>query len=373
MKVLHVVPAAFGRSGNIGGAERYALELSRAMQAFTQVLLVAQGERREAVSVDRFDITVLPGRPLAGNDMNRIGTAIIAAARTADVIHCHQHHVLSGSALALFGRATGRPVVATDHGGGGFDLSWYVDTDRLYAAHLHVSEFSRARARETKVLRRVVYAGVDTDRFSPSSWDVPRRRALFVGRVLPHKRVDVLIRALPEGMGLDVVGPSHDPRYSQDLERLAVGKPVSFLGPIEDLQLAEMYRRAICVVLPSACDDPYGGYTEVPELLGQTLLEGMASGIPAVCSDVGGMPEIVRDQVTGLIVVPGRVSSLHDALVTLLDDQAGASAMGARGRVHVREHFSWPKVAARCVETYEALLATRARTCLSRPRSTYPA
>jgi glycosyltransferase involved in cell wall biosynthesis len=357
IRVLQVVPALFGSEGTIGGAERYASELSRAMsrRGDSAVQLIGYGDRTTETVVGGMVAEMIRGWKVRGEDFNRIGAGVIPYVRWADLIHCHQHHIMSSSLLALLGRVSGRPVVATDHGGGGFDFSRYLDTERWFSAHLHVSEFSRARSAAVD-LSRVVLGGVDIDRFQPGPWLGDRHRALFVGRVLPHKGVDDLIRGLPSGIGLDVVGPLVDERYAADLGRLAEGRDVAIHGPVSEEMLVTMYRNALCVALPSVTRDCYGQVTEVPELLGQSLLEGMASGVPAVCTTAGAMREVVADGVTGFVVGENDPDALGASLRELHGDQELARIMGGRGRKRVVQHFSWDAVADRCVGVYRSLL-----------------
>src|SRR5262249_1237128 len=147
-----------------------------------------------------------------------------------------------------------------------------------------------------------------------------RGPVLFVGRLLPHKGVDVLIRALPSDMPAHIVGPAPDARYLTDLHALAAGKAITFHHDCDDAALVAPYRQASCIVLPSRYREMYGGETEVPELLGQTLLEGMACGLPAICTAVASMPEIVEHDVTGFIVPPNDVAALAHTLQQLNAD-----------------------------------------------------
>ena len=127
---------------------------------------------------------------------------------------------------------------------------------------------------------------------------------LFVGRILPHKGINDFVDALERGMQGAVIGPAPYPAYFEDLQNRACGKRVVFRTDCDDAALVEAYRRAACVVLPSVYKDIYGGETRVPELLGQTLLEAMACGAPAICTDVASLPEVVDHGQTGLVVPP---------------------------------------------------------------------
>src|SRR5258708_31480246 len=175
---------------------------------------------------------------------------------------------------------------------------------------------------------------------------------LFVGRLLPHKGIDDLIKALPPGMALQIIGPPYDHRYLEDLHRLAEGKQVTFTHNCDDRALLNAYRRALCVVLPSVYVDMYDAQTRVPELLGQTLLEAMACATPVICTDVASMPEIVNDGLTGFVVPPNDVATLRQRLTWLFEHPGEAKVMGERARRRVLEKFTWPMVVRRCLDIY---------------------
>ncbi len=105
-------------------------------------------------------------------------------------------------------------------------------------------------------------------------------------------------------------------------------------------------------MLPSVYRTIYGEETRVPELLGQTLLEGMACGRPAICTRVASMPEIVEDGVSGFIVPPNDPAALADRIGWLRDHPAEAAAMGTAARRRVLEKFTWADVVRRCLRVY---------------------
>jgi glycosyltransferase involved in cell wall biosynthesis len=203
----------------------------------------------------------------------------------------------------------------------------------------------------------VISGGVDTLKFSPDPGVARGDGVLFVGRLLPHKGVDTLIRALPPDVPAQIIGRVFDTRYFNDLQQLAAGKRVSFRHDCDDAALVDAYRRAACVVLPSVYDDMYGQHTAVPELLGQTLLEAMACGAPAICTAVASMPEIVEDGVSGFVVPPNDADALSAAVKRVLTDRERALGMGETGRAVVVDRFSWPAVVRRCLQVYEGLSA----------------
>ncbi|HLH76659.1 MAG TPA: glycosyltransferase family 4 protein [Candidatus Binataceae bacterium] len=354
MHVLHLVPALFDADdGIIGGAERYVYELARHMARVTPTTLVTFGSHDRREARDGLSIVVL-GRPWypRGQRANPVSFKLFAQLRGADVVHCHQQHILSSTLAAAYCRLTRRPVFVTDLGGGGWDVSAYISTDRWYRGRLHLSQYSRGLAHGASDADHVILGGVDSEKFAPRD-DVQRGRTiLFVGRLLPHKGIDTLIEALAPGMQLQIIGHESEPRYSADLHKLAQGKAVTFRHDCDDDALIEAYRQAACVVLPSVYRTMYGDESRVPELLGQTLLEAMACGAPTICSNVASLPEIVQDGVTGLIVPEAGAAALRTALSWMLDHPAQAAAMGRAGRRRILQHFTWPQVVARCLRIY---------------------
>lgn len=338
----------------MGGAERYALELARHMAVRTPTTLVSFGDADREESDGALRIRIF-GKPIhvRGLRSNPFSFRALNALRQASVIHCHQRHIVMSSTAAALARLTGKKVFVSDLGGGGWDISRYISTENWFHGHLHISNYSRQISEQTGTPRaHVIMGGVDTERFSPDPALPRTNRVLFVGRILPHKGVNDLVQALPEGMGLDIIGQPYHKEFYAELQRLAQGKDVVFHHSSTDRQLITAYRQALCIVLPSVYTTLYGDSTAIPELLGQTLLEGMACGTPAICTDVASMPEIVEDGLTGFVVPPNDPETLRAKLSHLRDNQVQARAMGERSRQRILQHFTWPAVVDRCLKIY---------------------
>jgi glycosyltransferase involved in cell wall biosynthesis len=356
-RVVHIVPSFFRKeAGVLGGAERYALELARAMADRVPTALYSFGPAAERYTIGRLDVrifrTLLHVRSRGGNPL---APAMLARLGRFDVIHCHQRSMVFSSLSAAVGRLLGRRVCVSDLGGGAWDLSAYLPTDRWYHRHLHISEYSRRLSGRTEDPRHaVILGGVDTAKFAPDP-SVPRGDGvLFVGRLLPHTGVIDLVEAVAADTPLELIGQPYDARYVADLKAAAAGKRVIFRHDCDDAALVDAYRRAAVVVLPSVYDDRYGGRTRVPELLGQTLLEGMACGAPAVCTDVASMPEVVEHRVTGFIVPRNNPAALGDRIGWLRAHPGEARRMGEAARRRVCAQFTWDRVVDRCLDAYHS-------------------
>jgi len=359
VRVLHIVPAIFGESGVFGGGERYALELARHMADEVETILLAFGPHDRRERIGNLDLRVI-GNPwyVRGQHGNPIALSMLAHLRGADVVHCHQRHLLATSLSALACRVTGRPVFVTDLGGGGWDVSAFVSTDRWFDGHLHLSEYSRTYSGHGSIaFAHVILGGVDTQKFSPGDAITHRGAVVYAGRILPHKGINDLVAAMPPDLELKIIGRVADQRFLADLRRLAAGKRVTFLDNCDDAELIQAYRDALCVVLPSVYRSMYGDETRVPELLGQTLLEGMACSRPVICTRVASLPEIVEDGICGFIVPPNDPAPLADRIQWLREHPVEAAAMGTAARQRVLDYFTWPRVVRRCLEFYASARA----------------
>jgi glycosyltransferase involved in cell wall biosynthesis len=360
--ILHLTPALFGSSGIFGGAERYTFELARHMAQRVETRLVAFGDSPQRfVTEEGLKVEVLgPAWRVRGQEFNRFHPRLVREIAQANVIHCHQHRMLASSVSAILARCSGKRIVASDLGGGGWDISSYLSTDSWYHHHLHISEYSRSlTSSRNRHHSSVIMGGVDIDRFSPDRSIIKEPLVVFVGRLMPHKGINYLIEALPEGLQLELIGRPYQPDYLELLKRLAANKAIRFRHDCSDDEIIHAYRRAIAIVLPSVYRDLYGNETTVPELLGQTLLEGMACGTPAICSQVASMPEVVEHGVTGFCVAPNDPLAIRERLIQLRDNPTLVSDFGRAGRERVLERFTWDRVVDRCFTAYGSSLLSK--------------
>jgi glycosyltransferase involved in cell wall biosynthesis len=179
----------------------------------------------------------------------------------------------------------------------------------------------------------VIYNAVEIpDSVKPLS--VPLKtpvKAVTAGRLIPLKRVDGLLEALREipELGLVVVGDGPErPRLERMAQELGVSDRVYFAG---------QRSKEETLALMSACD--FFVLNSTHEGLPHVVLEAMALGLPVVATAVGGIPEVVRDGETGVLVCPGN-GTLERALCVLAADGKARQLLGEGARRWVREHLS---------------------------------
>ncbi|HTK60465.1 MAG TPA: glycosyltransferase family 4 protein [Candidatus Baltobacteraceae bacterium] len=165
---------------------------------------------------------------------------------------------------------------------------------------------------------------------------------LSVGRLVPRKGFDRLIRILPElrrtcgdvRLVIAGSGPEED-HLRQDAVRAGVDAYVRFLIAPERMTLASLYRESdVFALAVRASEDDVEGF-------GIVLLEAALFGLPVVSSRVGGIPEAVEEETTGLLVDPGSESELAEALKRILCDAGLAKRLGEAGRARVLRAFTW--------------------------------
>jgi glycosyltransferase involved in cell wall biosynthesis len=356
VEVTHVAPSAFGAAGFWGGGERYPLGLAHAMSEHVPTRLIVFGTRARRSRLGRLEICELPVRlRWHGDTVNPLSERLALYVPLTRRLHLHQYHSVLTNALVIAGRATRRDVFVTDHGGAAYNYAGRFGLHRWVTGFLPVSAFSGSFFPELAACASPpILGGADPGRFHPGP-EPRERRLVYVGRLLPHKGIDVLLRALDADTPLDIYGHSYDPAYRSHLTALAAGKPVRFHDSASDDEIARAYRTARVAVLPSVHRSYEGAEHPYPELLGLTLVEAMASGTPVIATRVGGLPEIVRDGHNGFLVEPGDTASLGRRVRQLLDDGAAWEAMSSNARACFLSHLTWERVAVRCLEAYGRL------------------
>ncbi len=182
---------------------------------------------------------------------------------------------------------------------------------------------------------------------------------LTAGRTIERKGFEYLIRAMPmvrereASAKLHVVGEGPlRPGLQKLVAELGVQKYVSLPGKVSNETLDDLFARCSVFVLPSIVDSK--GDTEG---LGVVLLEAMMYGKPVVASDVGGIPDVVTHEETGLLVPEKDPRALADAVCRVLGDSALARRLGEAGHRHVQNKFSWDVITGQMMGLYRRVLS----------------
>ncbi|MDQ1381470.1 MAG: phosphatidyl-myo-inositol alpha-mannosyltransferase [Actinomycetota bacterium] len=290
---------------------------------------------------------ISPGRATARRTAEALRTL------EPDVVHLHEPIVPGPTVSALIG--FNGPMVGTFHAAGEVPYQWLRPALRSLMMRLTyrvaVSESARetAAGNWTGAEYTVLWNGIEIERVaSATPATAPRPTVLFIGRHEPRKGLEVLIDAwagLDRDARLQVVGVG---QQTEELRRRAVGD-VEWFGTVTDVPRNELLRGATAFCAPSLRGESFG----------VVLLEAMAAGAPIVASAIEGYQNVARPGQDALLVPPGDVDALRDALRRLLDDSELRARLVASGRERA-EQFSMRRLAQRYLELYERALVPTA-------------
>jgi glycosyltransferase involved in cell wall biosynthesis len=189
---------------------------------------------------------------------------------------------------------------------------------------------------------------VDTDQFKPIKvLENNLQSILYVGRIDRTSRWKgieylfnaflLVIKEFPTAR-LSVVGDGDDLDIQiNTVKKLGIKDNIDFLGPLKGNDLTKIYQKSNLLVLPSTTES---------ESFGMVLIEAMACSKPVVGSNVGGIPFVIDDNVTGLIVQPKNSVELAKAISNILKNPILGKVMGENGYRKVKENFTWEKKVA---------------------------
>ncbi|GAA1842638.1 glycogen synthase [Pseudonocardia ailaonensis] len=367
-----------------GGAGVHVAHLVPALRALVEVDVHCFGAPREGVRA-----YPTPGGLAAANPaLQTLGTdlTMVAGIEGADIAHSHTWYANMAGHLAKI--LHGIPHVATAHSleprrpwkaeqlGGGYRLSSWVEKTAYEAADgvIAVSEGMRRDVLETypaldPARVHVVHNGIDTDFYHPdparnalleNNVDPDRPSVVFVGRITRQKGLSHLVAAAhaisSDAQVVLCAGAPDTPEIAAETEQAVAELAASRPGVIwvrRMLGTAEV-RQLLSAATVFVCPSVY-------EPLGIVNLEAMACGTAVVASDVGGIPEVVDDGVTGTLVhwdeadVEGFRRDLAAAIDAVLADPARAAAMGEAGRQRAIREFTWQAAAEKTVDIYRTL------------------
>ncbi|MFF5979705.1 glycogen synthase [Streptomyces olindensis] len=365
-----------------GGAGVHVEFLARELRPLVDLDVHCWGEGRADGVLRHRPWSALDG----SNDALRtfsVDLAMAAALQGRELVHSHTWYANLGGHLAKL--LYGIPHVMTAHSleplrpwkaeqlGGGYELSSWAERTAIEAADAVIAVSGAMRedilgcypALDPERVH-VVHNGIDTSLYRPDhgtdaldriGLDRSRPYVLFVGRITRQKGVPHLLRAVrdidPAAQVVLCAGAPDTPEIDREFRELfaelsAVRDGVYWIPKmLPRPEVIQLLTHAALFVCPS-----------VYEPLGIVNLEAMACGTPVVASAVGGIPEVVDDGRTGLLVPAGDgfEAGLARAMDTVLGDPAAARRMGEAGRERAVGEFGWDAVARRTVRLYEEIV-----------------
>lgn len=353
----------------VGGAQTVLDCLTRRLLAAGHHAVVVAPQPREPWDDSRLGYPIVRHRrPFS----KRYGTRLLLPRllalhrrRRFDLVHCHAAYPQAHVAASL-GRLTGLPFVVRPHGCDILPGEVIRRSPRLErrmrraiaAADLVVAqgEFLRGVIEAVGVPAeriRVINNGVDVAAFRAAApYPHPRPYLLGMGSLVPHKGFDLLIRGyarLPaDRPDLLIAGDGPERPALLALARdLGVERQVHLTGPVTGPRKVSLFRSATCFICPSR-REPFAN----------VLLEALASGLPAIATDVGGNREIVHHGENGLLCEPESPPALAAAMERLLADASLAAGLRA-GAARLIARFDWDAVADCYIDLYREVIAAR--------------
>ncbi len=314
---------------------------------------------------------------LSGAELNVIQSAFMETTIKAveeykpDVIHVH--HAANLSWIANYIKAVYQiHYVVTSHNtdiiNAVLDKRYIPMTqDALHRADVVVAVSNNTKDRLLKVLARgykgfyrktkVVPCGVDIESFSMvGSIEKANKKfsladekvVLYSGKITKIKGVDLFIKAAKRVKGAKFV-IAGDGEEIGVMKKLASEEKINniiftgYLGKESKDLIAQLYRRADCVVVPST----------VSEGIPLSALEAMSCGTPVIASDIGGIPTAIKHLQNGILVKPKSVSAIVEAINQIISNPSLAKKLGKKGHQDAREKFAWPRIATKMLKYYK--------------------
>jgi len=365
-----------------GGAGVHVAYLARELASLVDLTVHCQGgDRAGAVAHRPWDHLAGANQALQTISADLSMTAGVAG---TDLVHSHTWYANLAGHLASMLYSV--PHVMTVHSleplrpwkaeqlGGGYALSSWCERTAVEAAAAIIAVSDGMRADVLAAYPavhadrvRVIRNGIDTVEYAPDpatdvlhqyGVDPGRPAVVFVGRVTRQKGLPVLLRAAdrvdPAAQLVICAGQADTAELEAEVAGLAgqvrAGRSgvVWLSGMLAKREVIQLLTHATVFVCPS-----------LYEPLGIVNLEAMACGAAVVASRIGGIPEVVADGETGLLVPPGDDGALAGAINVLVRDPGRAAAMGQLGRKRAVTEFGWAAVAAQTAALYEELARPR--------------
>jgi len=370
-----------------GGVEKVVYELSKRLVGFgCDVLVITLGRVCSSYTIDGVKVHTLPSIDLTKlfhmqlSIPKDIGTAVrIVRDFSPDIIHAHNIFFTTSLLAVLIKGIFRSKFVFTAHLGKVENLR-LLGHLKAFTAEIYESVLGRTILSSCDIViavsnsvrdhilslgvspRKVVVIpnGVDINEFNPffdvrGNSNVNINHVIFIGRLIPNKGLDYLVEAARlvissgvSGIKFKIVGEGPcKHQLEKSIVKLGLTPYFELLGHVP--KISDVLRNGGIFVRPS-----------LTEGMPLTVLEAMASGLPIIATRVAGTSEIVIHNETGLLVEPGNVRQLAEAIKFLIQHPDEATRLGRNARTFIeryyKDKFSWEVVASNVFKVYKSLL-----------------
>ncbi len=373
MRILQVTPYYHPHAGGVESHVR-AISTELARRGHSVTVLTSRYDPALPAEETRDGVRIVRGRTrgVLWNTPIDTGVRRLVGEIPADVVHVHYPPPLTAYYVARGLRDRAVPLCLTYHcdlflpGPQGRLATRFYERLFLPTTFRRVQRFivhTRSYGATSRALRgrtlTIIPSSVDLDRFRPAPPDGALRARLglndqrvlaFTGRLVPHKGLDALLRALPllpPDVALLVIGQG--PRLDAlvaSARRMNVEHRVRFCPGVSDTDLPSFLRLAEMFVFPS--ENRLEGF-------GLAVAEAMAVGLPVVIADLPGVREVIEPGKEGLLAEPMLPEDLARKIQDLLDDPPRGRAMGAAGRARAEARYGVQTVAEELLSVYRSL------------------
>jgi glycosyltransferase involved in cell wall biosynthesis len=196
--------------------------------------------------------------------------------------------------------------------------------------------------------------GVDEGKYHPNNKDYKNDEMyiLFVGRIGYRKGVFDFLKCAESLIEqkknvrffMIGTGPLLE-KVKKSVQEKNLMNKIEIPGYISENRLLELYRNAYLILIPSY-------YEGLPNV----LLESMSSGVPAIATNVGGIPEVINNGKNGIIVKPGQIDEMINSIINLLEDKNTRDLMGVNARNTIEKEYTWSKICSRMENFYHQII-----------------
>lgn len=321
MRILHISPTYYPADSAVGTSEKYVIYVIQALAAAARksadglenTWLAFGDQPGRYLLNENISCQVLLGK--SGDPYSIFLPDLQEKLHQADIVIVHQCLTACGLFVASHARLCGKIVIGVDEGGGEHPLVYHTpESAQMFDLFLAYSQYAAAAFMDLNVPVKIILGPVDTSYYMPANTDKRDPHLVAaMGRLMPHKGFDRIIKALPAGLRLVIAGTRANSDYFQYLQNLISHSSdrIILQEGLSDQQVRDLLHQASLFVHAPTHYDYQGAYYAKPELSGFAPLEALACGTPTLISTAGSLNE--------LGVIPGcRIFSSDKELTELL-------------------------------------------------------